>query len=74
MRLRVINNVVAYFGKYANRVIERQDKRVVVTQRPKVSSLRSNEKLIIGDGPIVWYRRIREELKNKSNEGNENKD
>ena len=72
--LRVINNVVAYFGKYANRVIERQDKRVVVTQRPKVSSLRSNEKLIIGDGPIVWYRRIREELKNKSNEGNENKD
>jgi len=43
-------------------VIERQDKRVVVTQRPKRSDLRGGEKLIQGDGPIIEYRRKRQAL------------
>jgi hypothetical protein len=30
--------LVAYAGKYANRIIERQDKRVVITQKPKASA------------------------------------
>ena len=55
---------IAYLGKHANRIIERQDKRVVITQRPKASSYKSGEKLLSGDGPIIQYRRIREELKN----------
>lgn len=58
-----INNLVAYFGKFGNRMIERQDKRVVVTQKPKASSLFSSEKLIPGDAPIIKYRTLREEFK-----------
>ena len=60
-----LNSVIAYTGKFANRVIERQDKRVVITQKPKASSYKSNEKLLMGDGPIIMYRKIREELKTK---------
>ena len=59
-----LDSFIAYFGKFANKIIERQDKRVVITQKPKASSLKSGEKLLIGDGPIIMYRRIREELKN----------
>ena len=60
-----LNSFIAYFGKFANKLIERQDKRVVITQKPKASSLKSGEKLLVGDGPIIMYRRIREELKNR---------
>lgn len=62
-KLKVLNKLISFFGKGANRVIERQDKRIVITQKPKVSSLKSNEKLLAGDGPIIQYRRLREELK-----------
>lgn len=61
---KIVNNIIAYFGKFANRVIEKQDKRVVITQKPKKSSLKSEEKLLKGDSPIIMYRKIREELKN----------
>lgn len=60
-----LDTLIAFFGKFGNRVIERQDKRVVVTQRPKISAYRSQEKLLSGDAPIIQYRRIRDELKNK---------
>lgn len=63
-KLPLINGMIAFFGKFANKIIERQDKRVVITQKPKASSLRSNEKLLSGDSPIIMYRKIREELKN----------
>ena len=63
--LRALDGLIAFFGKFANRIIERQDKRVVITQRPKSSAYRSQEKLLMGDGPIIHYRRIREELKNR---------
>ena len=46
-----------------NRVIERQDKRVVITQKPKASNYKSGERLLRGDGPIILYRRIRNDLK-----------
>ncbi len=55
------NSALAWIGKFANRIIERQDKRVVITQRPKASELRGGEKLIPGDGPIVKYRTLRAE-------------
>lgn len=57
-----INRFIAWVGKYMNRVIERQDKRVVITQRPRPSAYRSGEKLLVGDGPIVEYRRRRDLL------------
>lgn len=63
-RSRAVNSLIAFIGKYANKIIERQDKRVVVTQKPKASSYKSGEKLLVGDGPIIMYRRKREELKN----------
>lgn len=62
---RPIDGFVALLGKPANLVIERQDKRVVITQRPKASAYRSNEMLLSGDGPIIKYRSIRDQLKNK---------
>lgn len=61
--LKTINRLIAYMGKFGNKTVERQDKRVVITQKPKASALRSNEKLVPGDGPIIMYRKIREELK-----------
>lgn len=61
--MRWADTAMAQMGKLGNLVIERQDKRVVVTQRPKVSAYLSEEKLVPGDGPIVLYRRLREKLK-----------
>jgi phenylpropionate dioxygenase-like ring-hydroxylating dioxygenase large terminal subunit len=63
-KLKAVNSLIAFFGKFANKIIERQDKRVVITQKPKASSFKSGEKLLAGDGPIITYRRIRDELKN----------
>lgn len=65
-KLRFINKAIAFFGKFGNRLIERQDKRVVITQKPKASSLKSEEKLIPGDRPIIEYRRKREYLKKRN--------
>lgn len=60
---RPVDLFIAWVGKHMNRVIERQDKRVVITQKPKASSYRSQEKLLVGDGPIMEYRRRWEALK-----------
>jgi len=62
---RLLNQLIAFFGKYGNRIIERQDKRVVITQKPKASAYRSAENLVAGDAPIIQYRRIREEMKHE---------
>ena len=62
-RFQPLNNLIAYLGKFGNKAVERQDKRVVITQKPKASTLKSGEKLVPGDGPIIMYRRIREGLK-----------
>ncbi len=62
--ITLLNRLIAFFGRFANRTIERQDKRVVITQKPKASSYKSGEKLLAGDGPIIQYRKLRDELKN----------
>lgn len=62
MRVPLLRNVVTWFFNPANRVIVNQDKRVVLTQRPKKSGLRIGEKLIQADKPIIEYRSIREKL------------
>jgi len=62
VKLPVLRDLFNWIGARANLVIERQDRRVVITQRPKRSGLRIGEKMIPGDGPIVDYRRRREEL------------
>ena len=62
MKLPVLRQLVNWSGALANLLVERQDKRVVVTQTPKRSYLQMGEKLIQGDSPIIAYRRRREEL------------
>lgn len=50
------------FGALSNFYIERQDRWVVETQRPKRSGLRIGERPIPADHPIILYRKRREEL------------
>ena len=38
--VKTINRFAAFWGKYGNRIIEKQDKRVVITQKPKASELK----------------------------------
>lgn len=58
----VLKDVVNALGKLGNRVILNQDKRIVITQRPLRTEVKMDEKLIAGDGPIIEYRRRRQEL------------
>ncbi len=61
-KIRAINKLIAKFGSIANRIVERQDKRIVITQLPKASSLRMGENLVSADMPIIEYRQKREKL------------
>jgi len=63
--VKPIDSLIAAVGKIMNKKIERQDKRVVVTQKPKPSAFKSGEKLVAGDSPIVLYRKMRDELQTK---------
>ena len=58
----ILRQVMNFFGDQSNLVIERQDRRVVVTQRPLRSDLKIGEKLIPGDGPVIEYRKRRQAL------------
>ncbi len=58
----IIRQLFSFFSNLANIYIERQDRRVVVTQRPFRSELRMGEKLIPGDAPVIEYRRRRQRL------------
>jgi phenylpropionate dioxygenase-like ring-hydroxylating dioxygenase large terminal subunit len=57
-----IKEFISYFGKLSNIIILRQDKRIVITQLPKKSMYKMDERLIMGDKPIIEYRKHREEL------------
>ena len=63
--LRGINKVIAWLGSRANKIVERQDKRVVETQLPKKSSLYMRETLVAADRPIIEYRSRRQALSTK---------
>jgi phenylpropionate dioxygenase-like ring-hydroxylating dioxygenase large terminal subunit len=62
VRLPVLRQIFELFGMLGNIYIERQDRRVVVTQRPLRTELRMGEKLIYGDAPIIEYRRRRQRM------------
>ena len=57
-----LKQALNWLGRVSNLYIERQDKRVVITQEPKRSDLDIGEVLIQGDGPIITYRKIRRAL------------
>ena len=59
MRLPILRQINGWLGSLANLIIERQDRRVVITQRPSRPDLGIGEILIQGDSPIVLFRRIR---------------
>lgn len=61
-KLKTMNRLLAQLGKVMNKVIERQDKQYVITQKPKASALSCGENLLSGDSPIILYRKIRDEL------------
>lgn len=62
LRIPLLDRLAAQLAMPFNLIVAHQDRRVVTTQRPKASALRSGEKLIQGDRPIVEYRRRRDEL------------
>jgi phenylpropionate dioxygenase-like ring-hydroxylating dioxygenase large terminal subunit len=62
LRIPVLKQAVNYLTKLSNIFILRQDKRVVETQTPKKSEVKMDERLIMGDKPIIEYRKHREEL------------
>lgn len=63
--IRPVDRCIAWLGSRANKVIERQDKRVVETQLPKRSDLRMKEKLLSADMPIIEYRQRRKQLQDE---------
>jgi phenylpropionate dioxygenase-like ring-hydroxylating dioxygenase large terminal subunit len=62
VQVPVIRQIYGWLGSLANMVIERQDRRVIITQRPPRPDLGIGEILIPGDSPIVLYRKIRKAL------------
>lgn len=62
MRVPVLRQIFEALATVGNWVIERQDRRVVITQMPKRSDLRIGEVLVPGDGPIIEYRKLRNEM------------
>jgi len=69
-KIPIIKHLLNYIGKVFSVIILRQDKRVVLTQLPKKTAVKMDERLIMGDKPIVEYRKYRDELmeQNKSHE------
>ena len=68
VKLPVLRKLIAWMINPGSRYILYQDKRVVLSQRPKKSGLRIGEVLIPADGPIIQYRTLREKLQNKANQ------
>jgi phenylpropionate dioxygenase-like ring-hydroxylating dioxygenase large terminal subunit len=66
VKIPLLKELFNYIGKISSIIILRQDKRVVTTQLPKKSALKMNELLIMGDKPIIEYRKHREELMGNS--------
>jgi phenylpropionate dioxygenase-like ring-hydroxylating dioxygenase large terminal subunit len=62
VRVPILRELVGGFSRPMNRRILNEDKRVVITHRPKRSDLRIGEQLFQGDGPIIEYRRRRSDL------------
>jgi phenylpropionate dioxygenase-like ring-hydroxylating dioxygenase large terminal subunit len=62
IRIPLFKEFFNYIGKISSLIILRQDKRIVITQLPKKSTLKMDERLIMGDKPIIEYRKHRQEL------------
>ena len=65
VKVPVLREIFHLSSRLGSFIIERQDRRVVITQRPLRSSHRMGEILLSGDGPVIQYRRKRYELTGK---------
>ncbi len=67
IRLPLLGKLFARLAMPSNVYIAHEDRRVVITQQPKVSGLKIGEILIQGDLPIIEYRRKRAALQAANN-------
>ena len=67
IKIPLLKELFNYIGKVSSLVILRQDKRIVITQLPKKTELKMDERLILGDKPIIEYRKHRQELMDETN-------
>lgn len=67
VKIPILKEFFNYIGKLSSIIILRQDKRVVIKQLPKKSSINMDERLIMGDKPIIEYRKHRQELIDEAN-------
>jgi len=58
----VLRNIYFFFSGIFNRIVLRQDQRVVETHQPIATQLKMDENLITGDHPVILYRKRRQEL------------
>jgi phenylpropionate dioxygenase-like ring-hydroxylating dioxygenase large terminal subunit len=63
IKIPVLNKAAALLAMPYNRKILHQDRRIVTTQEPKQSELKSGEELFQADRPIIEYRKKRNDLK-----------
>lgn len=61
-----IAKVSSWFMMLSGIIILNQDQKVVVSQRPIKTQLKMGEKLIPQDGPVILFRRHRQELMDRS--------
>jgi phenylpropionate dioxygenase-like ring-hydroxylating dioxygenase large terminal subunit len=62
IRIPLLRELFNYLGKVSSLIILRQDKRVVEKQLPIKSENGMDERLIMGDKPIIEYRKHRQFL------------
>jgi phenylpropionate dioxygenase-like ring-hydroxylating dioxygenase large terminal subunit len=67
VKIPILRELFLLASRAGSYIIERQDRRVVITQRPSRPYHRMGETLLSGDGPVIEYRRKRAELIEEAN-------
>jgi phenylpropionate dioxygenase-like ring-hydroxylating dioxygenase large terminal subunit len=67
IKIPLLKSLMNFIGIVASIIILRQDKRIVLTQIPRKTTLKMGEHLIQGDSPIIEYRKHRQELLDAGN-------
>jgi phenylpropionate dioxygenase-like ring-hydroxylating dioxygenase large terminal subunit len=62
IKIPILKELFNWMGKITSIIILRQDKRIVITQIPRKTGFKKDERLIMGDKPIIEYRNHRQEL------------
>jgi len=62
IRIPLFREIFNFSSRIGSFIIERQDRRVVITQRLLRAYNRMGETLLRGDAPVTLYRRKRDEL------------